>query len=144
MWLRFSLLVLLAIALAPATATAASRMKLSHRDRAAIVGSVFRDVFKPGRNYEGKHFILANSIHSNWIPRIPGYDVRLLSQNDIDAAREPIYYYALWLRPQKHYVRVRLYLYDSETRTFPHVMLFYRYYRVGNKWRGVPRGGGGD
>jgi hypothetical protein len=144
MWLRLSLLVVLGTALGASTAAAVPRMKLSDRDRAAIIGSVARDLFKPGHNYEGKHFILFNGIRPEWLPKLPGYDVRLLSQEEIDSARVPIYYYALWLRPQKHSVRVTVHLYDSETKTLPHVMLFYLYYRVEHGWRGLPRGGGGD
>ena len=119
-------------------------MKLTDRDRAAIVRSLARDLFRPGRNYEGKHLILADGIQPAWIPRISGYDVTLVTRNEIESARSPIYYYVFGLRPLKHSVRVTVYLYDSETKTYPHVMLFYSYYRVGSKWRGLPRGGGGD
>src|SRR5438132_1459033 len=58
MWLRFSSLILFVTALCAPAATAAPRMKLTDRDRAAIVSSLARDLFRPGRNYEGKHLIL--------------------------------------------------------------------------------------
>src|SRR5712691_2473743 len=77
-------------------AGAAPRIKLTDRDRAAIVGSVTRDLFRVGRNYEGKHFILVDGIQPNWIPRIPGYDISLVTRNEIESARAPIYYYVFW------------------------------------------------
>jgi len=144
MWLRFSSLILFVTALCIPVATAAPAINLTDRDRAAIIGSVARDLFRTGRNYEGKHFILADGIRPNWIPIIPGYDVTLVTRNEIESVRAPIYYYVFSLRPLKHSVRVTVHLYDSETKTFPHVMLFYSYYCVGSKWRGLSRGGGGD
>ena len=119
-------------------------MKVSHQDRAIIIGSVVKDIFRPGRNYEGEHFLLASGLRAEWIPKIPNYNLRLITQNEIESSARPIYYYVLRLRPQKRFVHVNAFLYDSENKSEPHVILFYRYHRVGNRWRGGFRYGGGD
>ena len=142
-----SLILLLALfCLAGTVGRGASvrRIQLTDQDRSAIIRSVTRNIFKSESTYQGKYFILADGIRPRWIPRIAGYDLALITRQEIQSTNTPLYYYVLWLRPLKRSVYVTVHLYDSKTGTFPHVMLFYSYYRVGRKWRGLPRGGGGD
>jgi hypothetical protein len=60
------------------------QIKLTDHDRASMIGFIAGDLFKTGHNYEGKHFILADGIRSEWIPQIAGYDVRLVLRDDIE------------------------------------------------------------
>jgi len=120
------------------------RMKLSDHDRASIVGSVVRNIFKSGSTYEGKYFVLGDNLRPKWIPRVAGYDLALITRKEIESSKASLNYYVLWLRPLKNSVHVTVRLYDSQTGTFPHVIVFYSYQRAGHKWRGRPLGGGGD
>jgi hypothetical protein len=120
------------------------QIKLTDHDHASITGSVARDLFKTGHNYEGKHFILADGIRSEWIPKIAGYDVTLVSRGDIEAASMPIFYYVVQLRALRQSVHVTVTGYDSETKDLPHVELHYSFRRAGNRWRGKYLGGAGD
>ena len=120
------------------------RIKLTDHDRASIIGAVIRNIFKPGSNYEGKYFVLAEHLRPQWIPKLAGYDVSPVNAKQIESSSTPLYYYVLWLRSLKRSVHVTVHLYDSENRTDPHVILFYSYRRSGQRWRGRFLGGGGD
>ena len=120
------------------------QIKLTDHDHASITGSVARDLFKTGHNYEGKHFILADGIRSEWIPKIAGYDVTLVSRGDIEAASMPIFYYVVQLRALRQSVHVTVTGYDSETKDLFHGELHYSFRRAGNRWRGKYLGGAGD
>ena len=77
--IRPILLILAVVCFVQAVAGGAKvkQIKLTDHDRASIISSVARDLFKTGHNYGGKHFILADGIRSEWIPKITGYDVTL-------------------------------------------------------------------
>ena len=122
---------------------ARSRIKLTNRDRAAIVASVTRTLFRPGANYEGQHFILADGVRAEWIPRISGYDLRLVSREELEHSHARIFYYVFNLRPLKRTVHVSVNAYDSQTKTL-HVFLQYSYWRTRRGWRSKYLGGGGD
>jgi hypothetical protein len=143
MWLRFSLLVLFIVGLSVPVG-AASRIKLTDRDRATIVASFARTLFRPGVNYEGQHCILADGLRAEWIPKIPGYDVRLVTREELQHSNSRIFYYVLLLRPLKRSVHLTVTAYDSETKTLPHVILHYSYWRTRRGWRSKYLGGGGD
>ena len=143
MWLRFSSLFLFVTALSSLTATATPRVKLTDRDRGAIVASVARNLFKPGANYEGEHFILADGIRAEWIPKISGYEVRLVSREELRHTSTRIFYYVFQLRPSTRSVHVTIRAYDSET-TDLHVELHYSYSRTRHGWRGKYLWGAGD
>ena len=144
MSLRFSSLLLFVTALSVSTVAAAAQMKLTDRDRATIVASVTRSLFRPGANYEGKHFILANGIRAEWLPKIFGYDVRLVTREELQQTTARIFYYVFQLRPLKRSVQVTVTAYDSETKTLSHVDLHYSYRRTRHGWRGKYLWGGGD
>lgn len=120
------------------------QIKLTDHDRASIIGSVAKDLFKTGHNYKGKHFILADGIRANWIPKIAGYDVTLVSRDDIETAGMSVFYYVVQLRALRQSVHVTVTGYDSETKNVPHVVLHYSFRRAGNKWRGKYLWGAGD
>jgi hypothetical protein len=82
MWLRFSSLILIIVAFCVST-TAARQVTLTDRDRAVIIRSVARDLFRPGRNYEGKQYIVADGIQPNWLPKIRGYEIVLRTRRHI-------------------------------------------------------------
>ena len=128
--------VLLIMAAACVSHGAVPRIKLTDNDRAAIIGSVALSLFKPGRNYEGTHLILADGLRAEWIPKISGYDVRLVTRNEIETAKTRMFYYVVQLRAQTRSVHVTVTGYDSETKNLPHVMLHYSYRRSRGKWRG--------
>ena len=144
MWLRFLSLFLFVTALSAPTATATPRIKLTDRDRGAIVASVARNLFKPGANYEGEHFILADGLRAEWIPKISGYDVKLVSRDDLRHTSTRIFYYVFQLRPLTKSVHVTVRAYDSETKDQLHVELHYSYLRTRHGWRGKYLWGGGD
>ena len=143
MWLRFSPLLLFIAGLC-VPVTASPRIKLTDRDRATIVASVARTLFRPGANYEGQHFILADGLRAEWIPKISGYDIRLVSREELQHSNTRIFYYVFNLRPLKRSVHVTVTGYDSETKTLPHVFLGYSYWRTSRGWRSKYLGGGGD
>jgi hypothetical protein len=144
MWLRFSPLLLFVTALSVSPATAAAPMKLTDRDRAAIVASVARHLFRPGANDEGEHFILADGVRAEWIPKIRGYEVKLVTREELQNTTTRIFYYVFQLRASKRSVHVTVTAYDSETKTLPHVDLHYSYWRTRHGWRGKYLWGGGD
>ena len=88
--------------------------------------------------------MLGDNLRPKWIPKVVGYDLALITRKEIESSKTSLNYYVLWLRQLKHSVHVTVHLYDSQTGTFPHVMVFYSYRRAGHKWRGRPLGGGGD
>ena len=120
------------------------QITLTDYDRASIIGSVARNLFRPGSTYEGKHFILADGVRPEWIPKVAGYDVAVVTRKEIESSSTPLYYYAFRLRPLRRSVHVTVDLYDSETGTFPHVILHYSYRRAGRKWHGKYLWGAGD
>jgi hypothetical protein len=132
------------VAQAVAGGAKVQQIKLTDHDRASIIGSVARDLFKTGRNYEGKHFILADGIRSEWIPKIAGYDVTLVSRDDIETVGMRVFYYVVQLRALRRSVHVTVTGYDSETKNLPHVVLHYSFRRAGNQWRGKYLWGAGD
>ena len=144
--IRPILLILAVVCFVQAVAGGAKvqQIKLTDHDRASIISSVARDLFKTGHNYGGKHFILADGIRSEWIPKITGYDVTLVSRGDIEAASMPIFYYVVQLRALRQSVHVTVTGYDSETKDLPHVELHYSFRRAGNRWRRKYLGGAGD
>jgi len=119
------------------------RIQLTDQDRAAIVGSVARNIFRPGSNYEGKHFILADGIRAEWIPKIVGYDVTLVTRKEIETANTRIFYYVVQLCASTKSVHVTVTGYDSESKDL-HVVLHYSYWRAGHGWRGKYLWGAGD
>jgi hypothetical protein len=94
-------------------------VKLSDHDRASIVGSVVRNIFKSGSTYEGKYFVLGDNLQPKWIPKVVGYDLALVTRKEIESSKTSLNYYVLWLRPLKNSVHVTVHLYDSQTDTFP-------------------------
>jgi hypothetical protein len=119
------------------------KVKLTDHDRAAIIGSVARNIFKPGSTYQGQYFIIAPGIQPEWIPNIPGYQLSLVTRKQADSSN-PLLCYIVRLQPLKTSVRVTVHLYTAESGTTPEVMLYYSYRRVGLKWRGRYLGGGGS
>jgi hypothetical protein len=120
-----------------------SKIKLTNHDRAAIIGSVARNIFKPGSTYEGQYFIVADGVQPDWIPKIPGYQLSLVRRKEIDSSNQ-LPCYVVKLQPLKTSVRVTVHLYTAESGATPEVMLYYSYRRVGLKWRVRYLGGGGS
>jgi len=120
-----------------------SKIKLTDHDRATIIGSVARNIFKPGSTYEGQYFIVADGIQPEWIPKIPGYQLSLVTRKQIDSSNQ-LPCYVVRLQLLKTSVRVTVHLYTAESGTNPEVMLYYSYRRVGLKWRVRYLGGGGS
>ena len=143
MWLRLSLLFLFIAGLDIPAVAADSRLSLTDRDRAAIVAFVARTLFRPSANYEGRYFILADGMRAEWIPKISGYDVRLVSREELQRTNADIFYYVFNLRPSKRSVHVTVNAYDSQTKTL-HVFLQYSFWRTRRGWRSKYLGGGGD
>jgi hypothetical protein len=120
-----------------------SKIKLTDHDRAAIIGSVARNIFKPGSTYQGQYFIVADGIQPEWIPNIPGYQLSLVTRKQTDSSNQ-LPGYVVRLQPLKTSVRVTVHLYTAESGKTPEVMLYYSYRRVGLKWRFRYLGGGGS
>jgi hypothetical protein len=141
MWLRFSAVLVLVTALYVPTTTAAPPMKLTDRDRASIVASVVRRLFTS--NFEGERFILADGLRAEWIPTIPGYDVKLVTREQLQNTTTHIFYYVIQLRPEKRSVHVTVTAYDTEKKDKICVELHYSdSRRWWHGWRGKYLWGG--
>ena len=73
-------------------------IKLTARDRAVIIQSVFKDIFSRGRNYEGRYFILSEGIRPEWLPKAPGYELLLVNRKQIETRQESFPHYDVQLR----------------------------------------------
>jgi hypothetical protein len=145
---RRTLLVILLPALLCSLGSAAPgahlrKIKLTDHDRAAIIGSVARNIFKPGSTYEGQYFIVADGIQPEWIPKIRGYQLTLVTRKQIDSSNQ-LPCYVVSMRPMTTSVQVTVHLFSAESGTTPEVMLYYSYRRVGLGWRVRYLGGGGS
>jgi hypothetical protein len=121
-----------------------SKIELTDNDRAAIIQSVLRKIFNPKSNYEGRHFIFAEGIRSEWIPKISGYNLVLVTREEINAFEEPPHYYVIQLEPTAKSVEVIVNLYDREDERYPEVNLHYSYRRINGNWRGEYLYGSGN
>ncbi len=121
-----------------------SRIRLADEDRAAIIQSVLRDVFNPKSNYEGEHLILAEGIRSEWIPKISGFNLKLMSRQELKSLEESPHYYVVRLKPTAKLVEVIVNIYDLKDERYPEVDLHYNYRRINGKWRGRYLYGGGN
>ena len=113
-----------------------SALKLADTDRAMITRSVLRSIFKPGSAYEGKYLIFANGIRREWLPKIAGYELALVTQRQLESSEDSTHYWVVSLEPLRRSVRVAVHLYDLSDGGIPEVMLYYSYHRVNGKWRG--------
>src|SRR5262245_694390 len=111
-------------------------LKIADTDRAMITRSVLRSIFKPGSAYEGKYLIFANGICREWLPKISGYELDLVTQRQLESSKDSTHYYVVRLQPLRRSVRVALYLYGPCGGGLPEMMLYYSYHRVNDKWRG--------
>jgi hypothetical protein len=120
------------------------RIKLSDKDQAAIIQSVLREIFNPKSNYEGTHYILAEGVRPEWVPRISGYTLKVVTRMEINSFEENPHYYVIRLEPMANSVEVTLNLYNREDERNPEVYLYYSYRRINSKWRGKYLYGGGN
>ncbi len=114
---------------------------LTGEDRAAILQYVIRDIFNPKRNYEGSHYLFADGARSEWLPRIPNFNLILINRQQLESLEVP--YYVIRLKPSAHSVNVTVTLYDKSGERDPELELYYQFRRIKGKWRGIPKGGWG-
>src|SRR5215470_2154696 len=89
-----------------------SGLKLADTDRAMITRSVLRSIFKPGSAYEGKYLIFANGMRREWLPKIAGYELSLVTQRQLESSKDSTHYYVVSLEQLRRSVRVAVHLYD--------------------------------
>ena len=121
-----------------------NRITLTDSDRATIIQSVLREVFNPKSNYEGEHLILAEGIRSEWIPRISGFNLKLMSREELESFEEPPHYYVIRLKLTSKIVEVIVNIYNMKDERYPEVDLHYSYRRLNGKWKGKYLYGGGN
>lgn len=111
-------------------------IKLSNSDRAVIVQLVLRDLFRPSKNAKGKYFILAEDIQPQWIPKIVGYDLSVVSREDLRSFPNPPHFFRLMLNPGQKTINVVVHFTELKWEQYPEVGFFYKYRRVDGRWRG--------